>query len=221
MRAFLPKCLKKFQKHQKLNKDAYLKQMSGRNARKQRLYMLTVKQETHRPWQNERSGKERTQQGKPWRKTKSSEANAVWLQTKDLANYPPNHCHTKSKGILQKPGSGVVSFGRKEINCRGKVEDGGGSTVSWQVGHSPLYSSSCCCQLHSEEKGKVANKRLLSIGHWVLWCTRATPALQRWGQEDGELKASQGICSEPWPVPALATVTASDRQRWNSSEKQS
>lgn len=124
MRAFLPKCLKKFQKHQKLNKDAYLKQVSGRNARKQRLYMLTVKQETHRPWQNERSGKERTQQGKPWRKTKSSEANAVWLQTKDLANYPPNHCHTKSKGILQKPGSGVVSFGRKEINCRGKVEGG-------------------------------------------------------------------------------------------------
>lgn len=65
MRAFLPKCLKKLQKHQKFNKDAYLKKASVRNARKQRLYMLTVKQETRRPWQNGRSGKERTQQGKP------------------------------------------------------------------------------------------------------------------------------------------------------------
>lgn len=83
--------------------------------------MLTVTQETHRPWQNEQGNRKRTQQKKPPEKSKVLRGKCSVSANKDLANYLSNSCHEKSREILQKSDSGVVSFGRKEINCEAKA----------------------------------------------------------------------------------------------------
>lgn len=88
---------KKIQSVKKFNKDAHLKCLLETQVSKQRLYMLPVKQETHRPRQNEHSNRKRTQQKKPPGKSKVLRGKCTMSANKDLANCLSSHCHAEQR----------------------------------------------------------------------------------------------------------------------------